>query len=458
MVGYVILALLLAVGMTVSVLRLLSAMDEQAARLRAEEDDITLVERLRWNSEVISSDGRGYLLTGDPALLASLEDAAIRFDESARALGTGSQPLLAEIDRAARSYRQIQSDLVAARQRSESTRVLIGRFETELLPLRRTLDQSLARLVDAKQTALDDAYEEARTERARLALGVFGTGGLLLLTGLAFAWYFAKLLGRLYRQEVEAKQAARNALAARDEIVAIVAHDLRNPLGAITMKAAMLQRGADIEDARREAQSIENVAMRMEYLIRSMLDVATMDAGTFTVSPAPCAVEDLLHETRAMFAPVASSKEIRLELEESEPGLAVRAERERALQVLSNLVGNAVKFTPRGGHVTLSADREGAMVRFAVLDTGPGIASESLPRIFDRFWKKETPGGKKGTGLGLFIAKGIVEAHGGRIWAESDAAHGARFYFTLPIAEPRRDEGPGRRDPSDARTPGLGSA
>ncbi|AUX41670.1 uncharacterized protein SOCE26_030920 [Sorangium cellulosum] len=124
-----------------------------------------------------------------------------------------------------------------------------------------------------------------------------------------------------------------------------------------------------------------------------------------------------------------------------EPGLVIHAERERVLQVLSNLLGNALKFTPQGGQVTLSVDREGTMARFAVADTGPGIPREDLASLFERFWKGETPG-KQGTGLGLYIAKGIVDAHGGHIWVESEVGHGTRFTFTLPIAEPAVHEAP----------------
>src|SRR6185436_19210568 len=126
---------------------------------------------------------------------------------------------------------------------------------------------------------------------------------------------------------------------------------------------------------------IQNVAMRMEYLIRTLLDVTTIDASKFSVSPAPCAVKEILQETQAMFEPLAASKQIRLE-HEKEPGLAIYAERERVLEVLSNLVGNALKFTPSGGRVKFCAQRQAAMVRFEVLDTGPGISRESLPRIF----------------------------------------------------------------------------
>jgi signal transduction histidine kinase len=183
----------------------------------------------------------------------------------------------------------------------------------------------------------------------------------------------------------------------------------------------------------------------MESLIRSMLDVTTIDARAFRVSPTTCSVAELLEETTEMFEQIAKSKRIELGCKQYEQNLAVHAERERVVQVLSNLVGNALKLTPQGGKVAVLAYPEGAAVRFAVLDTGPGIPRESLPRVFDRFWKKDRPG-IKGTGLGLFIAKSIVEAHGGRIEVDSELGKGARFSFTLPQLELQRDalRGPAR--------------
>ncbi|HEY8947074.1 MAG TPA: HAMP domain-containing sensor histidine kinase, partial [Polyangiaceae bacterium] len=228
-------------------------------------------------------------------------------------------------------------------------------------------------------------------------------------------------------------QAARKAVAARDELMGIVAHDLRNPLGAISLKAALIKKTADSDRTRQQAASIENVARRMAYLITTMLDVATLEAGRFTVKVAPCAVKDLLRETAEVFGPLAASKQTHFEQSAKESDLVLLADRERVLQVLSNLIGNALKFTPPGGRVTLSSERQGERVCFEVHDTGTGIISDKLPRVFERFWT-ETPG-KKGTGLGLFIAKGIVDAHGGRIWVESEPGRGTQFFFTLPLAK-----------------------
>jgi signal transduction histidine kinase len=192
----------------------------------------------------------------------------------------------------------------------------------------------------------------------------------------------------------------------------------------------------------------------MEYLIKTMLDVTTMEAGKFSVSPERCGADGLLREAREMFETLSASKQIKLEQVAVEAGLAIHADRERVLQVLSNLLGNALKFTPQGGHVTLCAERHGEMVRFGVRDTGPGIVRENLSRIFERFWKEETPG-KKGTGLGLFIAKGIVDAHGGRIWVESEVGHGSRFYFTLPLASPAEQAAKAAKDEGSPQPAGA---
>ncbi len=439
MIGYVAVVVLLAVGMVFAIRRLDAVSAQQIAQVRSEEDEITAAERLRWSGELIVSAGRGYLITGDSEVLAKARQASAAFEASVRALGStprvgrgARDRLVANVEDAAAKFASKQEQLIEARQSGQPPEWLAVRFERELLPLRRDLARALDQLVARKEATIDIAYDAATNARARLAMGLYDLLGVLVLLGLGVGWYSTTQLARSYRREAAAHEAARKALAARDELMGIVAHDLRNPLGAIAMKAALLRKGAESEATRIKAESIENVTMRMEYLIKDMLDVATMEAGEFTVSTARCDVDEVLHDTLEMFETLSSSKRIHLEHDVTEHGLVIEAERERLLQVLSNILGNALKFTPPGGHVTLSVERQGAMVRFAVLDTGPGISSLNAARIFERYWKDGAPG--KGTGLGLFIAKRIVEAHGGRIWVESELGHGSKFYFTIPLA------------------------
>jgi signal transduction histidine kinase len=435
--GYLLLALLLAAGMFFAVRQLSALADAEIARVTAEQREISLVERMRRNGELIVSSGRGYLVSADPALLAEVQTAKGRFDENARMLRT--QPLdskaivlVTHVEQAAENFMEVQQRLIDTRQRTADGEDLIRRFDSELRPVNHDLVNSLNDLVTHEEAELESSYRDAQAARSELEAWLDGLVAMLVLLGFGVAWYFGRLVTRAYHQEQAALETARAALAAREELLAIVAHDLRNPLGAITMRAAMLREQATTDKGRQQAQTIENIAMRMGHQIRTMLDVTAIEAGRFSVLPTRCELDDLLRETIELFEPVARAKQIWLAQKVETPGLVVHAERERIAQVLANLLSNALKYTAPGGHVTIAVDRHAGEARIGVLDTGHGISHENQIHIFDRFWRDETSG-KKGTGLGLFIAKGIVEAHGGHIWVESEPGHGARFYFTLPL-------------------------
>jgi signal transduction histidine kinase len=295
---------------------------------------------------------------------------------------------------------------------------------------------ALDELVEHRRAGITLAYEAARRDRKRLAAFTYALLGGVALVSLMVAWMFSRRLARAYREESDAVEAARRAVTARDDLMGVLAHDLRNPLGAISTKAAVVREAAASEVLREQADSIANIAMRMEYLIRSILDVTVVEAGRFSVEQQEVDAEDLLREIVEMFGFVASSKGVALE-RRGASGVRVFADRERILQVLSNLVGNALKFTPPRGRVTLSLERVAGAVRFSVSDTGAGIPAAEQERIFDRFWTRDRAT-SRGTGLGLFIAKAIVEAHGGKIWVDSAPGQGSTFRFTLPPPEAGR--------------------
>ena len=255
----------------------------------------------------------------------------------------------------------------------------------------------------------------------------YGPGDLALAEELARRASLAVENARLYDE-------AQLATRARDQMLGIVAHDLRNPLGTILMASELLD-GAVAENsvARRQVAMMRRAGERMNHLIQDLLDVKRIEAGRLAVEPRPFAAAALLSEAVEMLRPQAASSAIVLELEADADLPRVSADAHRIQQVLSNLIGNAIKFTPRGGRIAVSAELAASELRVAVADTGLGIPAEQLPHIFGHFWQGARTD-RRGVGLGLSIAKGIVEAHGGRIWVESVVGEGSRFYFTLPVA------------------------
>ncbi|OJH40896.1 ATP-binding protein [Cystobacter ferrugineus] len=234
-----------------------------------------------------------------------------------------------------------------------------------------------------------------------------------------------------------AEQERSRAILAREEILAMVTHDLKNPLGVILLTTALMRRskfeGEQGEQLRGYLEKIQRAAERMNSLIRDILDLARIEAGHFIIEPAPHLPVTLMDEAIELLLPLATQKGLRLERHGGSELLGpVHCDRERILQVFSNLLGNAIKFTPAGGSVLVSAEPGEGTVRFSVKDTGPGIPAEQLPHLFDRYWQARDKA-RMGSGLGLFISRGIIAAHGGQIWADSSVGVGSTFSFTLPL-------------------------
>ncbi len=232
----------------------------------------------------------------------------------------------------------------------------------------------------------------------------------------------------LYR---ESQQAVR----AREEVLAIVSHDLRNPLSAIMLGASLLQTSSTLSpDDREQIETMAVSAKRMSHLIADLLDVTRVEGGKrLPIDPAPVSLDKLFSEADDLFRAQAGAASVFIEYGYDESLPPVHADRHRVMQVLSNLIGNSLKFTPPGGRIKVRAEAKGDDVLLSVADTGPGIPKRHLEDIFSPYWQaKRTE--RLGAGLGLPIAKGIVEAHGGTIWAESEPGRGTCFYFTLPVA------------------------
>jgi signal transduction histidine kinase len=242
----------------------------------------------------------------------------------------------------------------------------------------------------------------------------------------------------------ELYQQALAAVAAHEEVLSVVTHDLRNPLGVISLWAQHLVQAESEntleQSAKKGLPSILRNAQRMQRLIADLLDESRLRTGRLPLELGEHLLSQLLADVSEL-RPLAQQKRVRVDVVPPARDRLVVCDRARMSQVLGNLLANAIKFSPEGGTVTVSVNDDGAGARFAVRDEGPGIAPDALPKIFDRFWQSKK-GDQGGFGLGLYIVKGIVESHGGHVSAQSQLGGGSTFYVSLPEARAGRDTAP----------------
>jgi signal transduction histidine kinase len=257
----------------------------------------------------------------------------------------------------------------------------------------------------------------------------YGDEDLAFARELASRAAFALENARLYEE-------AQRATRAREDLLATVSHDLKNPLSAIHLATTILkERAIQQEDTRacKHLDAVSRAAGRMERLIADLLDMASIQAGRLSVDKKAHDATHIVRDALEQHQTLAEERSILLLRHGETANARVLCDRDRILQVLSNLIGNALKFCRPGESVTLLCEARGKEVHFAVVDTGPGIAVDDLPRIFEPYWTARSQA-RRGTGLGLFISKGILEMHDGRIWVDSRVGLGTSFNFSLPRA------------------------
>jgi signal transduction histidine kinase len=231
------------------------------------------------------------------------------------------------------------------------------------------------------------------------------------------------------------RQASDFLLQSRDEVLAMISHDLRNLIQAMELKMTMLSDALPDMDStpKKLAQEVFKSCGIMARWATDLVDLSSLDAGALSLQHRPHDPADIVDESSRVFLSLATQKGIRVEVDVDPHRPLVLCDRDRIVQVLANLLSNATKFTPPGGTIALQCKAIDHQVQFSVSDSGPGISDADRANIFERRWHtNERHGG--GVGLGLYISKKIIETHGGRIWVESKLKQGRTFCFTLPIA------------------------
>jgi signal transduction histidine kinase len=244
-------------------------------------------------------------------------------------------------------------------------------------------------------------------------------------------------LSQSIRQAIRVSQAERRAKQAsrlRDDTLAIVSHDLRNPLGVVEISAGLLRKEVEGTPNAVLVQRIDRAVKRMSRLIEDLLCASRIDSGSLAIHPDKVGAATLVAEALELVAPLAEARHCQLVADRIDASVRVLADRERMNQVFSNVLGNALKYVPEDqGRIGIGFEREGEKAQFFVRDNGPGIDAESLPHLFERGWKVHQAE-RDGAGLGLYIAKGIMEAHRGAIAVESSPGAGTTVRFWLPVA------------------------
>jgi PAS domain S-box-containing protein len=290
--------------------------------------------------------------------------------------------------------------------------------------------------------ALNDSMENKKDFRAEFRI-IWSNGSIRTIMSLGRAIYDnenkpCRVVGVVVdiTERKNFEKSLENAVRVREEVLAVVSHDLRNPLGVMLMSAGLVDRKAPDDEfghwVRIQVAKITKAGERMNNLIEDLLNLAKLEAGHFHLERKSFTVDSLLDDVYETAYLQAREHSVVLTKKNESKGIRVLVDQAQIIRVLHNLVGNALKFTPADGQILMEVRNSKTHVIFTVQDTGPGIADHHLPHVFDRFWQAQGTS-HKGTGLGLAISKGIIEAHGGSIWAESRFGQGAKFSFTLPI-------------------------
>ncbi len=398
---------------------------------RGYADDLDRAQQLRYLAERLVATSRGYLLAGEPSLRERFESAR---DELVELLGTlAVERREAEgVVRVALEYVAATSSAVSERSIMRSASPILPVFDQTLMPRRAELEADIGAFAERRRAVFERASRDVDSLIEHAELVLVACSILAIACGVGLSLLASGRLVRQFRAVEAATEAAERAAKAREEVLAVVSHDLRNPLQAISLSASLVGETTQDATTRGYLQTIHNAAARMRHMIDELLEAARVDNNHVELHREPVASSELLDEAVELFREAARTRHV--ELVHDAPSVQVLADRERVLAVLSNLIGNALKFSPSDTRIAARAQLAGNAMRFSVVDAGPGVAADQIPHLFERFWQADRRTRREGLGLGLYICKRLVEAHHGAIGCDSVLGAGATFWFTLPIA------------------------
>ncbi len=445
--GLVLIALLILTGLTLiagwaGAMRLRQTVAENAKVMNVDPTALIEVEQARNLVSSQNSDARLFFLMGSPSVFEkqkqerqALADSLVAFEKK------HALPEIHTIIKKIESISQQEEDFFAqamAFRAKQTESKIVGQFyQSKTIPLVKQIDENFSKIVTLQNAELAHSREralqaglDAQSQIPKgMALFTMVIGGLFLAMAI-LVLRMLRVRVVLLRQRVRLADEAKNAVFARDQVISAVTQDLKEPLLALSEIA---------ERSSADGALIKTVATDMQSAIDDIYDQKTADMGDLTLRLEQLGVADILDDAHTMLQPLAKQRDINLQFDPVNQSVLAYVDRERVMRVLRNLIGNAVKFSPKHSRIAVKIKSDAQFVNISVVDNGPGIPDGKIAHVFDDFWQAHNTA-ERGAGVGLAVAKTIIEAHGGTIRAENNFGQGTTFTFSLPRRRPANSQ------------------
>jgi signal transduction histidine kinase len=426
-----------------SLVQLRATISEKNDAIASNIESLVKIERIRDHAKSKIANGRAFFLLGSKVLFdeqkkdqQNLKDSLASFEkEQPHAEVPAIIKKLVSYDD---QHQEIFDQAMGYREKQTESKIVAQFFQSKSVPIGAMQNEALNELIQIEEAQLKSARQEAAFAEAQIGRGLLLATGIVVLLVFGLMFLVFRMIRERSRQFAERNrlyEEAMKAVHSRDEVLVAISHDLKSPLTSIAQNADNISTNPESSSIAETIEAIKSSVTVSESLIKDILDQANAEMGSMTLRLDQIGINEILSDARLMLQPIAKQRDVRLQIDVANPPVLAFFDRERVIRVLANLVGNAIKFSPKHGKVAVRVRSDQQFVYVAVTDEGPGIPEKQLPQIFEDFWQSRKTA-DQGPGIGLAVVKTIVEAHGGSVRVESQSGRGSTFTFTLPRRRP----------------------
>ncbi|MEK7358342.1 MAG: HAMP domain-containing sensor histidine kinase, partial [Bdellovibrionota bacterium] len=446
---FVLLVVLVGVLVTAwgAAMKLRETVAANAAVMNVDPGALIEIENIENLSEALVSDSRAYFLMGSKSIFDKQQaekrafgDAIVKFERQY------SLPQVPEILKKIEALKTQEQDFfdqaMAFREKLTESKIVGQFYQSKTSPLLAQMKEHFAELAKLHAAELAGAQERAREAgleaQAQIPKGMTWLTqalGLLFLCTSLLVVRVMRVRSFHLRERDRLVEEAKKAILSRDEVIAAASQDFREPLKALDEIADGLNAAQSPADVAAGAEAVKSTISEMRSLIEDIQDQKKADMGQLALRLDQLRVADILEEAQVMLQPLAKQRGMTLQFDAVNPSILAFADKERVLRVISNVIGNAVKFGPKHSRITVKVKADQQFANISIADSGPGIPEHQLGSLFEKFWQARSTS-EQGAGVGLAVVKTIIEAHGGTVRAESNLSGGTTITFSLPRRRP----------------------